>query len=85
VLLGNGDGTFQPGVTSVLRSSDDIAAADFNGDGNVDLALVASLGSVVRVVLGNGDGMFQPATEYSCGDVEFTVATADLSRDGAGE
>jgi len=82
VLLGNGDGTFQPGVTSVLGSSDDIAAADFNGDGNVDLALVASLGSVVRVVLGNGDGTFQPATEYSSGDVEFTVATADLSRDG---
>src|ERR1041384_618293 len=84
VLLGNGDGTFQPAVISVLGSSDDIAAADFNGDGNVDLALVAFLGSQVRVLLGNGDGTFQPETTYSLpsGEVEFTVATADMSRDG---
>src|SRR5205823_4462400 len=82
ILLGNGDGTFQPAVTSVPGSSSDIAAADFDGDGNVDLALVAFLDSQVRVVLGNGDGTFQPATTYSSGEVEFTVATADLSRDG---
>ena len=84
MLLGNGDGTFQPAVTSVIGSSDDIAAADFNGDGNVDLALVAFLGSQVRVLLGNGDGTFQPETTYSLpsGEVEFTVATADMSRDG---
>lgn len=82
VLLGNGDGTFQPVVTSVAGSASDIAAADFNGDGNVDLALVAVFDSQVRVVLGNGDGTFQPATIYSSDEIEFTVATADLSRDG---
>ncbi len=82
VLLGNGDGTFQPVVTSVAGSSHDIAAADFNGDGNVDLALVAYLTYDIRVALGNGDGTFQPATTYPSGGVEFTVATADLSRDG---
>jgi hypothetical protein len=84
VLLGNGDGTFQPAVISVPGSSADIAAADFDGDGNVDLAFVAGLGTQVSVVLGNGDGTFQPPTKYSLpsGEVEFTVATADLSRDG---
>src|SRR5262249_52252901 len=55
---------------------------DFNGDGNIDLALVAVFDSQVRVVLGNGDGTFQPATTYSSDEVEFTIATADLSRDG---
>jgi VCBS repeat protein len=82
VLLGNGDGTFQPAVFSQPGDSNDIAAADFNGDGNVDLALVARFDTQVRVVLGNGDGTFQPATTYSSEEVEFTVATADLSRDG---
>lgn len=82
VLLGNGDGTFQPAVFSQPGDSNDIAAADFNGDGNVDLALVATFDTQVRVVLGNGDGTFQPPTTYSSDEVEFTVPTADLSRDG---
>jgi FG-GAP-like repeat len=80
VLLGNGDGTFQPVVKSVDGGSADIAAADFNGDGNVDLALAGF--SDVQVVLGNGDGRFQPAMTYSPEGAISTVATADLSRDG---
>ena len=82
VLLGNGDGTFQPVDKFVPGSATDIAVADFSGDGNVDVALITYLSREVSVVLGNGDGTFQPATTYPCGDVEFSVATADLSRDG---
>jgi FG-GAP-like repeat len=77
VLLGNGDGTFQAAVTSVPGSANDIAAADFNGDGNVDLALADG---TVQVVLGNGDGTFQSPTSYSPGG--STLATADLNHDG---
>jgi hypothetical protein len=40
VLLGNGDGTFQPAVT-VTVATDNIAVADFNGDGRTDLALTS--------------------------------------------
>jgi len=37
-LLGNGDGTFQPGV-SVTSQTGPLITADFNGDGKSDLAL----------------------------------------------
>ena len=68
VLLGNGDGTFQPVVTSVSGvNGTDVAAADFNGDGNVDLAVAVPAEGTIEVVLGNGDGTFQPVTAYSAG------------------
>src|SRR5579872_7188939 len=51
ILLGNGDGTFQPPVTySALYFA--IAAADFNSDGNLDL-VVGSNNHNVSVFLGN--------------------------------
>ena len=42
VLLGNGDGTFQPAghLTRSGRGSDAIVAGDFTGDGRLDLAVV---------------------------------------------
>ena len=40
VLLGNGDGTFQPQVTYAVGSGPDaIVAGDFTGDGHLDLAV----------------------------------------------
>ena len=81
VLLGNGDGTFQNAVTSVPGDSSDVAASDFNADGNVDLVLAGHYSDEVRVVLGNGDGTFQSPTEYPTEGAAETVATADLNGD----
>ena len=40
VLLGNGDGTFQPQVTYAVGSDPDaLVAGDFTGDGRTDLAV----------------------------------------------
>jgi len=45
-MVGNGDGTFQPEVVlSVGPSTTSVVAADFNGDGKVDAAIVASFTS----------------------------------------
>jgi len=53
VLLGNGDGTFGAvesyPVASYPRS---VAAADFNNDGLVDLAVASQQASAVSVLLG---------------------------------
>jgi hypothetical protein len=47
LLIGNGDGTFQPPVTfAVGPSSVTVVAADLNGDGKPDLAVADQSGSV---------------------------------------
>jgi hypothetical protein len=59
ILLGNGDGTFQPAVSYGVGSlPNSIAVGDFNGNGKTDLA-VANLDSAVSILLGKGDGTFQ--------------------------
>src|SRR5437016_1582424 len=77
ILLGNGDGTFQSPVTSPVNFQPAyLTTGDFNGDGRVDLTVVAKFYAVnslhqictseaVAVLLGNGDGTFSvSATEF---------------------
>lgn len=54
-------------------------AADFNGDGKIDLA---GAGLNVRVMLGNGDGSFRPYIEYPAGGYTQNAAAGDLNGDG---
>jgi len=61
IYLGNGDGTLQPAKNGWIRdhvSPGGAATADFNGDGNLDLAV--TLGGAFAILLGDGDGGFQP-------------------------
>jgi hypothetical protein len=84
VLLGNGNGTFQPAVNyAVGQNPASIAAADFNGDGNMDLVTANLFGLTVSVLTGNGDGTFQNAANYQVGQNPFFVATGDFNGDHA--
>jgi hypothetical protein len=84
VLLGNGDGTFQPAVTYGSGGSRSVSSvvADVNGDARPDL-LVANQFGGVDVLLGNGDGTFQPAVTHGSGlKICSSVAVADVNGDG---
>jgi len=87
ILLGNGNGTFQPPTNYDAGgfASWSVATGDLNGDGKLDL-VVANRGSTltdgsVAVLLGNGDGTFQSPVTYPVHD-PVSVTIADLNRDG---
>jgi len=84
VLLGNGDGTFQPVVLYyIVADASSLAVADVNRDGKPDL-LVTSPSGEVAVMLGNGDGTFQSAVNYSSGTARAAtwISVSDLNGDG---
>lgn len=87
ILLGKGDGTFQSAIDYPVGPGGsnefyEVAVADFNGDGKLDLAVSDYNGNDVSVLLGNGDGTFQTAVNYSAGTNPTSVAVADLNGDG---
>jgi hypothetical protein len=57
-----------------------LAAADFNGDGKLDLASGGS-GAGLAILLGNGDGTFQTAA-FSFPGLYNLCCTADINGDG---
>jgi hypothetical protein len=96
VLLGNGDGSFQP--RQVFPTADGpaaVALGDIDGDGDDDVAVASPFVAVVGVLRSNGDGTLQPRQDLSVGRGPFfqlsfpfalgpsSVALSDLDGDGA--
>jgi Bacterial Ig-like domain (group 3)/FG-GAP-like repeat len=82
VLLGQGDGTFQPTATYTSDIPSDPHLADVNGDGIPDIIAGGSTGALVYQ--GNGDGTFQPYQEPGIGGFALTYAVnaGDYNNDG---
>jgi hypothetical protein len=83
VLLGKGDGTYQPQATyAVGNGAYSVAVGDFNGDGNPDLAVTNLSDNTASILLGNGDGTFQAQHTYGTGGGPNAVAVGDFNGDG---
>jgi hypothetical protein len=81
VLLGNGDGSFGPAANFPNGyNSTALVAADFNGDGNLDVASISDYG--VSVLLGNGHGQLEPKVDFECGYTAQGLVAADFNGDG---
>jgi Flp pilus assembly secretin CpaC len=89
LFLGNGDGTFKQATGSPFAlpatATGPIAmtSADFNSDGNLDLAIVNQTTNNVTVLLGNGNATFSLATgsPFAVGKLPVAIATGDLNND----
>jgi VCBS repeat protein/FG-GAP repeat protein len=90
LFTGKGGGAFNQGVVAVSlpTGAGALAAADFNGDGKVDLVVTMPLagtngsGNGFAVLLGNGDGTFQSPVTFAQPKKPATVAAGILTKGG---
>ncbi|HEU0300874.1 MAG TPA: VCBS repeat-containing protein [Longimicrobium sp.] len=59
-----------------------VAAADFTGDGHVDVAVAATGGGAVTLLHGDGTGLLRAGASFAAGREPADVEAADLDRDG---
>ncbi|MGB2628553.1 MAG: FG-GAP-like repeat-containing protein [Candidatus Acidiferrum sp.] len=85
ILLGNGDGTFQAAVNYPAHNQPfAIVVGDFNGDGNLDLAVDNLSSSDVSILLGDGQGKFSAPVNYKTFNTSGpdSIAVGDVNNDG---
>ncbi len=81
LVLGQGDGTFVEESTFYMGTEfKAIVAADFDDDGDLDLATTENSGTL-SVMSGRGDGTFEPPVAYPIIEGAALAETADLNDD----
>jgi hypothetical protein len=85
-LAGNGDGTFRSPVysNSTFQIAGTVVAADFNGHGNLGLAVYAGF-SGAAVMSGNGDGTFKFPFDCFGSGLGVGVIAGDFNSDGVSD
>jgi hypothetical protein len=86
ILLGNGDGTFQPGIEYPAGDGvGDVVAGDFDEDGALDLAVTNAVGfttaHAAAVLLGSGDGSFAAPALHDTAHGPVSLVARDLDGD----
>jgi hypothetical protein len=79
VLKGNSNGTFQAAVHSQTFLVQNLAAAKFNADAFMDLAVLDSSTHTVTVLFGDGSGNFQTGPQL--GAYVYNVKAGDVNND----
>ena len=84
IAMGNGDGTFKAALHYLngVSNSVGLSYGDFNGDGNIDIAVAGQGASAVSVLINNGDGTFQTAVTYNGFSPTVGIQAADMNGDG---
>jgi hypothetical protein len=92
-LQGNGDGTFRAPTNFSMSSAagalpSAITAADFNRDGNFDLAVThptstaSGFGNTVTIHIGDGAGRFSNGGTFTTGGSDTDITGGDFNEDG---
>ncbi len=83
VYLGHGDATFgtrhEASTGSAPRG---VVAADFDGDGKMDVVTANETSNSISFLAGLGNGDFAPKSDFAAGGRPYAVATADFNADG---
>jgi hypothetical protein len=87
VLLGNGNGSFQPPVLYTVGSSGNtstsLTTGDFNDDGNLDLAVANTGDNSISILLGNGSGALTASgSPIAVGREPEAIRAGDFNGDG---
>jgi hypothetical protein len=98
IFLGDCKGGFKPGATYLTNTGattssintgfqsslepSDIAVADFDGDGHLDIVYTVPGLSLAKILYGVGDGTFIPGNDLTLPHSSIFVTSADFDSDG---
>jgi FG-GAP-like repeat len=87
IFLGTGD-DFLEGVTVLMQTGDDpkaLTLADFDTDGDLDIATANKGSKSATILLNNGAGNFSIGKVFSAGNFPRFITSGDINGDGVAD